>query len=100
MAIVSFLIALYYYVPVQTRQHSDVESIVVGLPDKVVDSLMVDSTLTGETLVAVAAIEDLFDVPSEQIGEYFIESGNTEALVELLPDQEADQMLDHLAKGK
>lgn len=100
VAIVSFLIALHYYVPVQTRQHSDVESIVLGLPDRAVDSLLTDSSLSEETLVAVAANEHLFDVSSEQIGEYFIENGNATTLVELLPEQQADQMLDLLAKGK
>lgn len=100
VAIVSFLIALHYYVPVQTRQHSDVEAIVLSLPDRAVDSLLTDSALTEETLVAVAANENLFDVPSEQIGEYFIENGNTSTLVESLPEQQADRMLDLLAKEK
>jgi len=100
VAIVSFLVALHYYVPVQTHQHSDVESIVLGLPDRAVDSLLTESSLTEETLVAVAANGNLFDVPSEQIGEYLIENDNTLALVEMLPEQQADQMLDLLAKGK
>lgn len=100
VAIVSFLIALHYYVPVQTQRHSDVESIVLALPDRAVDSLLTDSTLSEETLVAVAANENLFDVPSEQIGEYLIENGNANVLVELLPEQQADHMLDLLAREK
>ncbi len=100
VAIVSFLIALRYYVPVQTHQHSDVESIVLALPDRAVDSLLTDVALPEETLVAVAANENLFDVPSEQIGEYLIANGNTTMLVELLPEQQANQMLDVLARGR
>ena len=100
VAIVSFLIALHYYVPVQPHQYSDVESIVLGLPDRAVDSLLTDSSLSEETLVAVAANENLFAVPSEQIGEYLIENGNTSTLVEALPEQEANQMLDLLVKEK
>lgn len=100
VAIVSFLIALQYYVPVQIRQHSDVESIVLALPDRAVDSLLTDTALPEETLVAVAANENLFDVPSEQIGQYLIENGNTSMLVELLPEQQADHMLDLLTKEK
>jgi hypothetical protein len=100
VAIVSFFIALHYYMPVEKRQHSDLESIVLSLPNRVVDSLLTDSSLSEETLVAIAANENLFDVPSEQIGEYFIENGNASTAVEVLPDQQADQMLDVLAKGK
>jgi hypothetical protein len=100
VAIVSFLIALHYYVPVQIHQHSDVESVVLGLPDRVMDSLLTDSSLSEETLVVVAANEDLFDVPSEQIGDYLIENGNATLAVESLPEQQADQMLDLLAKEK
>lgn len=100
VAIVSFLIALHYYVPVQTRQHSDVESVVLALPERAVDSLLTDSALPEETLVAVAANENLFDVSSEQIGDYLIENGNSTMLVELLPQEQADQMLDLLAKEK
>lgn len=100
VAIVSFLIALHYYVPVQVHQHSDVESVVLGLPDRAVDSLLTDTSLSDETLAAVAANEDLFDVPSEQIGEYLIENGNATMVVESLPEQQADQMVDLLAKGK
>jgi hypothetical protein len=100
VAIMSFLIALHYYVPVQVRQHSDMEAIVLGLPNRTVDSLLTDSALPEETLLAVAANENLFDVPSEQIGEYFIENDNASLVVELLSEQQADQMLDYLAKEK
>ena len=99
VAIVSFLVALQYYVPVQTRQHSDVESIVLALPDRAVDSLLTDTSLSDETLVAIAANENLFAVPSEQIGEYFINNGNAALLVESLPEEQADRMLDLLGKG-
>jgi hypothetical protein len=100
VAIVSFLIALHYYVPVPQSVHSDVESIVLGLPEGAVDSLLTDAALPEETLVAVAANENLFDVPSEQIGEYLIQNGNASLLVELMPERQADQMLDYLAKEK
>jgi hypothetical protein len=98
VAIVSFLIALQYYVPVQTQRQNDVKSLVLALPDRAVDSLITDPSFTGETLVDLAANENLFDVPSEQIGEYFIDNGNSAQLVELLPQEQADQMLDLLAK--
>jgi hypothetical protein len=76
------------------------EAIVLGLPNRTVDSLLTDSALPEETLLAVAANENLFDVPSEQIGEYFIENDNASLVVELLPEQQADRMLDYLAKEK
>jgi hypothetical protein len=100
VAIVSFLIALHYYVPVQTPHHDDVASVVLGLPERAVDSLLSDSSLSEETLVAVAASEDLFSIPSEQIGDYFIENGDAQEIVQVLPAQQADQMLDFLAKDK
>ncbi len=99
VAIVSFLIALQYYVPLQTRQQSDVESMVLALPDPVMDSLLTEASLSDETLLAVAANEDLFDVSSEQIGEYLIQNDNAALLVELLPEEQADQMLDLLTTG-
>jgi hypothetical protein len=99
VAIVSFLVALQYYVPVQKHQHSDVESIVLALPPNAIDSLLTDPSLTDETLVAVAANGNLFSVPSEQIGEYLIENENATTVVDLLPEQQADKMLDILARG-
>jgi hypothetical protein len=98
VAIVSFLIALQYYVPVQTHRDRGVEAFVLALPARAVDSLMTDPSLSDETLVAIAANENLFDVPSEQIGEYFIDNGNAAQFVDLLPTEQADHMLNLLAK--
>ncbi len=101
IAIVSFLIALHYYVPVQLPEHSDLEAIVLSMPSRAVDSLLVDSSLSEETLVSVAANnEDLFNVSSEQIGEYLIDNGNASMLVEAMPEKQADRMVDYLAKEK
>ncbi|MGA9119791.1 MAG: hypothetical protein WB699_10540, partial [Bacteroidota bacterium] len=85
VAVLSFVVALHYYAPVQPRDAMSLASVVRSLPDRDVDSIFVAGAGREEgALQTVGLSDDMLQVSKEQIAEYFIDNGRETQLVELL----------------
>ncbi len=99
VAVLSFVIGLHYYAPIRHATPDNLETAVLALPERVVDSVVTSAAVRDEAPAAAAVVgEQVFDVPHEEIAEYFSESGTETTLVESLDDKQADALLAALAK--
>ncbi|HEX9007121.1 MAG TPA: hypothetical protein VF889_07495 [Bacteroidota bacterium] len=99
VAVLSFVIGLHYYAPTHRTTQDNLATAVLTLPDRVVDSVVTTAAVRDEAPAAAAVVgEQVFDVPHEEIAEYFIQTGNENTLVESLDDKQATALLSALAK--
>ncbi len=98
VAVLSFVIGLHYYAPTHRGSQDNLETAVLALPDRVVDSVVTTAAVRDETPAAAAVVgEQVFDIPHEEIAEYFIQTGNENTLIESLDDKQAAALLSALA---
>ncbi len=96
LAILSFFIGLHYYAPERPETEETVAAVILSLPGQTVDSLLVNPPLAASIRIEDVST-DLFGVSQDQIGDYLINRGETQTLVESLSDQQLGDML--LAMG-
>lgn len=87
LAILSFVIGLHYYVPEKTTQEESVSAVILSLPQRSVDSLLLDpSPLAGSLSIAEVG-GGFFEVTQDQIADYLINQGAAQTLVESMSDE-------------
>lgn len=96
VAVVSFVVALHYYAPVQSNRTNSLNTIVQSLPAQMVDSMITVSAVRGDEGDMAAVGNALFDVSRDQAEDYFIQNGQETILVETLDDQQADKFFQAL----
>ncbi len=84
VAIIFFFIGLHYYAPEKPR--SSVVEVVNALAPAALDSLLVEAS--SDDAVAPLVQPSLFDVSSDQLAEFYLETGSPAAVLEQLPEQE------------
>jgi hypothetical protein len=99
VAVLSFIVALHYYAPVQPRDTMmNLASVVRALPDRDVDSLLVAGAGQDEgALQTIGVSDEMLQVSRDQIAEYFIDNGKETQLVELMDEKQANAFLNALA---
>lgn len=93
VAIAAFLFGLHYYVPEPPRTLESVGAVVLALPASSVDSLLADPSRADPSLTVAETGPDVFQVPPEQIVDYFVASGNAPAAVDGLSEKETKYLL-------
>lgn len=93
VAILSFVVGLHYYAPEQPGQRSSLTAVVLSLPGRTMDSLLLDPSQVNGSLSVADVGTDPFDLPKEQIADYFIETGKTSSLLEGLTEQQVNDVL-------
>jgi hypothetical protein len=92
MVILSFLLALQYYVP--KPQGNDSLSVVVdALQTTVAESLFVSVDRGGEGVLAEVVTGDLMAVTRDQAADYLLGSGATGAVMESLSDEQFQEVI-------
>jgi hypothetical protein len=93
VAILSFVVGLHYYAPESPNQRSSLTAVVLSLPGRTMDSLLLDPSQLASSLSVQDVGTDPFDLPKEQIADYFIETGKATSLLEGLTDQQVSDVL-------
>ncbi|MBK7257156.1 MAG: hypothetical protein IPI01_05005 [Ignavibacteriae bacterium] len=93
VAVLSFLIGLYYYAPDRGGMVRSFRDVAMAMPPSAVDSLYVASLASGDTAFVGGLETDLLRLPSDLAREYYVENGSTSTLVEDLSDQEVREVL-------
>ena len=93
VAILSFLVGLYYYAPDRGGAVKSFREVALAMPPSAVDSLYVASLASGDTAFVSGLEADLLQVPNDLAREYYLEYGGTSNLVEDLSDQELKEVL-------
>jgi hypothetical protein len=92
VAILSFLIGLYYYTPELMERTDALADVIVALPNGAADSLFQDYPL--KTSAALEVVEEnMLDVSTDQMRDYFIEEGGMSSVLEALTDDQVSEVL-------
>ena len=95
-AILSFVVALHYYVPMHAVRDNGIAQALKALPETSIDSLMVEGAGNGDTGPVPELSSAAFRVSGEQIEDYFIENGKENQIVETMDDRQVHVFLDAL----
>ncbi len=91
VAVLSFVVALHYYAPVQPESADNLATVIRSLPEQAVDSLLVLGAGQSEgALPTIGLGDEVLRVPSDQITDYFIENGEASQIVETMNDGQVD----------
>jgi len=93
VAIVSFLVALHYYVPGDVQTQASVTDVLRTLPVSSVDSLLVDPSRADPSLSVADVAPDVFVFSSDQIADYLSTHGSVRAAIDGLNDREPSDLL-------
>jgi hypothetical protein len=94
VAVVSFLIGLHYYAPVQPqRDDMMIEKAVLSLPEGTLDSLLTHPEQLDPPLTVADIGGDPFEISGDVIADYLISNQRATDLVETMSDTEADQVI-------
>ena len=99
VAILSFYIGLHYYAP-GLKGADTLTSVVLSLPEPAVDSLLADPSQIDASISVTDLVENLFDIPKEQMAEYFIDHGRASSLMEAMTDDQVNEVLSTLGARK
>jgi hypothetical protein len=100
VAIVSFMIALYYYVPERPASESSLTSVMMSLESELLDSMLVEEPAVGLPLSVAAVYGDPAGLPSEDILEYLIATGRLSALMQTLSEDQVHDLVARLSTHK
>jgi hypothetical protein len=100
VAILFFFIGLHYYLPVKPVTQGSIRSVVASLPEADLDSVLADPSRFHESLSVADLGENVFDVSSAQIREYFLQAGETQNALESLTDEQLSDVLATLDQKK
>lgn len=93
VAIVSFLIGLKYYAPEQRGSEPSLKSVVLALPDGVIDSLQTSRAVSDRLADIAEAGIDIFEVSTEDVRLYFVQEGQLSDAASSLDDQQVTEVL-------
>ena len=99
VAILCFYVGLHYYAP-DLKGSDSLTSVVLSLPGAEVDSLLADPSQLDATISVADLGENPFDIPKEQMAEYFIDHGRPSALLEAMTDDQVNEVLTTLGSRK
>jgi hypothetical protein len=88
LAILSFVVGLHYYVPQKATSEESVSAVILSLPSRTVDSLLLNPSPLAASLSIAEVGGNMFDMTQEQIADYLIHQGSVQTLVESLSDQQ------------
>ena len=97
-AVLSFVIALHYYVPTRPTRDADIVRALQALPPTAIDSMTAAGAGSGEMMNAAELSDAALAVSGDQIEDFFLETGNESQVVETMGDTQAHAFLDALAK--
>ena len=100
VAVVSFMIALYYYVPERPASEGSLASVMMTLEAEVLDSMLVEEPGMGQPLSLAVVYSDLAHLPSEDIQEYLIATGRMTALMQTLSEDQVNDLVTRLSAHK
>lgn len=100
VAIVSFMIALYYYVPERPASESSLTSFMMSLDSELLDSMLVEEPAVGLPLSVAAAYGDPAGLVSEDILEYLMATGRLSALMQTLSEDQVHDLVARLSTHK
>jgi hypothetical protein len=93
LAILSFLVAVQYFVPMRMQTAAPLRSVVLSLPENAVDSLLAHpNRISGDLSLADLDV-DPFPIRKEDLAEYLIASGSIPAVTENLDDEQVTDVL-------
>jgi hypothetical protein len=93
LAILSFLVAVQYLVPMRTQPAAPLRAVVLSLPESAVDSILAHPyRISGDLSLADLGI-DPFPIQKEDLVEYLIASGSIPSVTETLDDQQVTDVL-------
>ena len=93
LAIASFMIGLRYFVPTERGGSLPLQAVVLGMPDRAVDSLLSDPSRLNAGITIADFDLDPFEVPNEELAEYLIASGTVSTVTETLNDEQVTDVL-------
>ena len=93
VAVVSFLVALSYYVPEKRESAEPFLDVVRGLPAQAVDSLVLAALAPGDSARVEYVADVVFSGADDQIADYIIERGSGEMLEEYVSAQDLSEVL-------
>ncbi|HXX62580.1 MAG TPA: hypothetical protein VEO56_02180 [Bacteroidota bacterium] len=93
VAIVSFLVALHYYVPGDLESHTSVTDVLRAMPVASVDSLLVDPSRADPSLSVADVAPDVFVFSNDQIADYLSTHGSIRAAIDGLSDREPSDLI-------
>jgi hypothetical protein len=97
VAVFSFIVALHYYAPVHHQSDPGPGALISAVDESDADSLLASAAANGEVKTAGLVGGEVFQVPNDQIAEYFVDNGKTAQLVEAMSDDQANALLDRLS---
>jgi hypothetical protein len=93
LLILSFLVGMWYFVPLEPRTTTPLKAVVLSLPDSAVDTMLVDPSRISPGF-SVAELEvDPFAVQNEDLAEYLIAAGNVRTVTETLSEDQVTDVL-------
>jgi len=93
VAIISFLIGIYYYVPEPGRHEPALSTVVSALPEDALDSLLTEHASFDGLATSIVSDHEISDLSQEQIADYLIINGRTDTVLESLSDQQVDELI-------
>lgn len=100
VAIISFFVALHYYVPDSARPSTVVGPILTSLNEQELDSLLVADDFY-HTMVSDPIVGNrLFDVAADQASDYLLSLGRESTVLEAFSDNQVDELLAALSSPR
>jgi hypothetical protein len=93
LAILSFLVALRYFVPVNPESAAPLKALVLSMPERSVDTLLANPRWIGASLTAEDLEVEPPDPPKEELAEYLIASGRISSVTEALSSDQVTDVL-------
>jgi hypothetical protein len=93
LLILSFLVGMWYFVPMEPRATTPLRAVVLSLPDSEVDTILVDPSRISPGLTLAEMDVDPFAVQKEDLAEYLIAAGNVRSVTETLSDDQVTDVL-------
>jgi hypothetical protein len=99
LAILSFLIGLQYYAPHRPGREPSLQAVVLSLPGRTVDTLIIDPSQVGVPMTPAEIGIDPFELTGVEISEYLVSEGVVNEAAALFNDDQMTEVLALLSTG-
>jgi hypothetical protein len=93
LAILSFLVGVRYFIPLQPKTAAPLKAVVLSLSDSAVDTILGDPSRFSPNLSLAEMDVDPFALQKEDLAEYLIVAGNVRSVTETLNDDQVTDVL-------
>jgi hypothetical protein len=100
IAILSFLVGLHYFVPYRAGREPSLQAVVLSLPARTMDTLLLDPSRVGVTMTPADIGIDPFEPSRKEISEYLFAEGAVSENASLLSDDQMTEVLARLSTGE